>query len=69
LREVAQIVLATFFQACGPENHKKLLESVLNECELVRSSDTSRQVQSAAFQRLKVAREIFGSKISGKTVV
>ena len=69
LREIAQIVLATFFQVGSHENHRKLLDSVMNECELVISSDTSKQVQAATFQRLKVAKDIFGSKLSTKTIL
>lgn len=44
LREVAQIVLATFFQAGSQESHRRLLESVVAECDSVMNTDTSRQV-------------------------
>ena len=72
LRDIAQSVLVCFFNSgfdgAQNEHHRKLLAQLINDCDEVQREEMSQTVRNKAFNRLKVAKEIFRSKLSLRVI-
>ena len=65
---MAQSILVCYFCHGAAEDHRQLLAQLVQECDDVQRGEMSQNVRSKAFNRLKVAKDIFRSKLSQKVV-
>ena len=72
LRDIAQSILVCYFNSGSEgaqiEHHRKLLAQLICQCNDTQKEDMSQAVRDKAFNRLKVAKEIFRSKLSQRVI-